>query len=107
MKVKSGIAVVLLLRVALAVVAAQTYNKPNQEKQDWTHTVRIGACGLQSGNAEQIVRRAQKDGVCGIEVDNDIPGRYESFVNPEEKLKAIREVAEKAHQAGNRAFVYI
>jgi hypothetical protein len=40
-------------------------------------------------------------------VDNDIPGRYESFVNPEEKLKAIHDVAEKAHRAGNHAFVYI
>ena len=34
------------------------------------------------------------------------PGRYESFLNPEAKLKAIREVAEKAHAAGNYAFVY-
>ena len=34
----------------------------------------------------------------GIEVDNDIPGRYESFLHPEEKLKAIHEVAEAAHQ---------
>jgi hypothetical protein len=40
-------------------------------------------------------------------VDNDIPGRYESFLHPEDKLKAIRAVAEKTHQAGNRAFVYI
>src|ERR1700687_1685728 len=107
MKVKSGIAVVLLLRVALAVVAAPNYNKPNQEKQDWTHTVRIGAYGLQSGNAEQIVRRAQASGVFGIEVDNDIPGRYESFLPPGEKVPAIRAVALAAHRAGNYAFVYI
>jgi hypothetical protein len=53
------------------------------------------------------VRKAQASGVFGIEVDNDIPGRYESFLNPEEKLKAIREVAEAAHQAGNYAFVYV
>src|SRR5580704_17245224 len=76
-------------------------------EQDWTNYVRIGAYGLQSGNAEQIVRSAQEDGVFGIEVDNDIEGRYESFVNPEEKLKAIRDVAEKAHAVGNRAFLYI
>jgi hypothetical protein len=75
--------------------------------QDWTHYVRIGAYGLRSDNAERIVRSAQEDGVFGIEVDNDIPGRYESFVHPEEKLKAIHEVAEKAHAAGNKAFVYI
>ena len=43
----------------------------------------------------------------GIEVDNDIPGRYESFLHPEEKLKAIHDVAEAAHKAGNHAFVYI
>ena len=48
----------------------------------------------------QIVRSAEEDGVFGIEVDNDIPGRYESFVNPEEKLKAIRAMAQKAHGVG-------
>jgi hypothetical protein len=69
--------------------------------------VRIGAYGLQGSNAETIVRSAQEDGVFGIEVDNDIPGRYESFVNPEAKLKAIRAVAQQAHSAGNKAFVYI
>jgi hypothetical protein len=53
------------------------------------------------------VRRAQESGVFGIEVDNDIEGRYESFLHPEEKLKAIRDVAEAAHHAGNYAFVYI
>ncbi len=35
------------------------------------------------------------------------PGRYESFLDPEEKLKAIHDVAEAAHRAGNYAFVYI
>jgi len=80
---------------------------PSAVQQNWTNYVRIGAYGLRSDNAELIVRSAQNDGVFGIEVDNDIPGRYESFVHPEEKLKAIREVAEKAHAAGNRAFVYI
>ena len=43
----------------------------------------------------------------GIEVDNDIPGRYESFVHPEAKLKALHDVAEAAHKAGNHVFVYI
>jgi hypothetical protein len=54
-----------------------------------------------------IVRRAQESGVFGIEVDNDIPGRYESFVHPEEKLSAIRAVAQEAHKVSNYAFVYI
>ncbi len=80
---------------------------PDSAEQNWTNYVRIGAYGLHSDNAAQIVRSAQEDDVFGIEVDNDIPGRYESFVQPEEKLKAIRAVAEKAHAVGNRAFVYI
>jgi hypothetical protein len=79
----------------------------NSGRQDWTHFVRIGAYGLQARNTEKIVADAQQSKVFGIEVDNDIPGRYESFVNPEEKLRAIRDLAERAHRAGNRAFVYI
>src|SRR5262249_26506615 len=38
---------------------------------------------------------------------NDIRGRYESFLDPNEKLKAIRAVAIEAHKAGNHAFIYI
>jgi hypothetical protein len=79
----------------------------DEPKQDWTHYVRIGAYGLHTGNAEAIVRDAQASGVFGIEVDNDIPGRYESFLDPTEKLEAIRAVAEAAHKAGNKSFVYI
>src|SRR5579863_4851027 len=75
--------------------------------QDWANYVRIGAYGLRGGDAQRIVHDAEASGVFGIEVDNDIPGRYESFVHPEAKLKAIHDVAEEAHHAGNYAFVYI
>jgi len=78
-----------------------------QTNQDWSHYVRIAGHGLRADNADQIVREATGSNVFGIEVDNDIPGRYESFVDPTEKLKAIHAVAEKAHAAGNFAFVYI
>jgi len=79
-----------------------------QEPQpDWTHFVRIGAYGLSRHNSAAIIQNAQASDVFGIEVDNDIPGRYESFIDPTEKLAAIREVAEAAHHAGNKAFVYI
>lgn len=74
---------------------------------DWTHFVRIGAYGLSPHNADAIVRNAEVTGVFGIEVDNDIPGRYESFLDPTEKLAAIKAVAEAAHRVGNKAFVYI
>jgi hypothetical protein len=76
-------------------------------EQDWTHYVRIGAYGLKGGDAAAIVDSAERDDVFGIEVDNDIEGRYESFLDPTAKLKAIKAVAEKAHAAKNYAFVYV
>jgi hypothetical protein len=93
--------------LALGVCAFGLLAQSFPSGQDWTHYVRIGAYGLKSDNALQIVRSAQASGVFGIEVDNDIPGRYESFLHPEEKLKAIHAVAEQAHRGGNYAFVYI
>jgi hypothetical protein len=79
----------------------------DEPRQNWTNYVRIGAYGLGRHEAAEIVRDAEADGVFGIEVDNDIPGRYESLLDPTEKLKAIRAVAEAAHKARNKAFVYI
>ena len=91
----------------LALVAALAVSREFPAGQNWTHYVRIGAYGLQKNDADKIVSEATASKVFGIEVDNDIPGRYESFLDPSAKLKAIRAVAEKAHAAGNHAFVYI
>src|ERR1035437_2594300 len=77
------------------------------QEQNWTNYVRIGAYGLSGDNAATIVANAKETRVSGIEVDNDIPGRYESFLDPTQKLQAIRAVAEAAHKAHNHAFVYI
>src|ERR1700689_192446 len=101
------------LLVCLAVIAltprgnkAQTQEP--QHSTDWTHWVRIGAFGLRSdAQADEIVRKATESNVYAIEVDNDIPGRYEGLLDPTAKLKAIHAVADAAHKAGNRAFVYI
>ncbi|MFI5184170.1 MAG: glycoside hydrolase family 36 protein [Vicinamibacteria bacterium] len=76
-------------------------------EQNWTHRVRIGAYGLPGKTAAAIVADATRSHVFGIEVDNDVTGRYESFLHPDEKLAAIRELAQEAHASGNRAFVYI
>jgi hypothetical protein len=91
--------------VLLLLVAASA--SPTAVEQNWTNYVRIGAYGLARNSADKIVADAQETGVFGIEVDNDIPGRYESFLDPAAKLQAIRAVAEKAHAVGNYAFVYI
>ena len=93
----------LVLFATCSLLSAQGYSAG----QDWSHYARIGAYGLSSSNAAEIARSARDSGVLGIEVDNDIPGRYESFLHPEEKLAAIRRVAEEAHRAGNFAVVYI
>src|SRR5437667_6390135 len=95
------------LALLVLLFAMRVGADPDSTKQDWTNYVRIGAYGLKGGDALQIVRNAQDSGVFGIEVDNDIPGRYESFLHPEEKLKAIRQVTDEAHRVGNSTFVYI
>lgn len=94
----------LLLCLAFCAVG---FSRAAAQEQNWTNYVRIGAYGLHGDNAEAIVRDAQKDHVFGIEVDNDIPGRYESFLDPAAKLAAIRALAAAAHKVQNRAFVYI
>ena len=91
--------------ILLSIVAVTA--SPTSVEQNWTNYVRIGAYGLARNSADKIVADAQETGVFGIEVDNDIPGRYESFLDPKAKLQAIHAVAEKAHSAGNYAFVYI
>jgi endo-alpha-1,4-polygalactosaminidase (GH114 family) len=79
----------------------------DEPAQHWTHYVRIGAYGLSATNADEIIQDARASHVFGIEVDNDVTGRYDSFLDPTEKLQAIRTLAEKAHAIGNKAFVYI
>ena len=76
-------------------------------ERDWMRRVRIAAWSLTPENAKQIVQQARASNVYGIEVDNDIPGRYESLLDPTEKLAAIHSAALEAHGASNKAFVYI
>src|SRR5580704_11073533 len=92
------------LGCATVLLSAAYADAPGQH---WTNFARIGAYGLRGGDAEAIVRDEQTSHVYGIEVDNDIPGRYGSFLDPTAKLKAIRAVADAAHQAKNHAVVYI
>jgi hypothetical protein len=101
---KLGASIVAMALVCLSVFLT---GQDTAQHQNWTNYVRIGAWGLARNDAGKIVREADESQVSGIEVDNDIPGRYESFLHPEEKLAAIRAVAEGAHKAGNHAFVYI
>ena len=91
----------------VALLAGFSFGAPDSSGPDWTNRARIAAYGLTAGNATEIARRAHAEHVLGIEVDNDITGRYESFLNPDAKLQAIKTMAAKAHESGNYAFVYI
>ena len=98
----------LFLLLPLVALLLLPQSLPAQQPdRSWLYKVRISAYGLTPKNAEQIVQQAQASGVYGIEVDNDIPGRYESLWSPSEKLEAIRLVAAAAHRVNNKAYVYI
>lgn len=93
--------------ILLSLITLAPALSGSRDEVEWTRYARIAAYGLRGDNADQIVRDAQRDGVFGIEVDNDIEGRYESFLDPQPKLNAIHAVAEKAHAAANYAYVYV
>jgi hypothetical protein len=76
-------------------------------QREWLSKARIAAYSLGATNARRIVDEASASGVYGIEVDNDIEGRYDSFLDPKEKLEAIRRLAKEAHRVHNKAFVYV
>lgn len=75
--------------------------------QDWSRFVRSAGHGLNMGNISATIQDAKATHLYGIEVDNDIPGRYESFLDPTEKLQALKAMADSAHSINNHAFVYI
>src|SRR5512139_3563262 len=76
-------------------------------QQNWTHKVRIAGNPLSNDEIDTIIKKAKDSFVFGIEVDNDITGRYESFLDPTEKLETIKKVTEEAHKINNKTFVYI
>lgn len=76
-------------------------------QQNWTHYIRTAGHGLNKSNIDATISDAIETNLFGIEVDNDPPGRYESFLDPKEKLEAIEELAKRAHEINNYSFVYI
>ena len=74
--------------------------------QDWTHYVRTSGHGCEINQLHSIMNDARQTYLFGIEVDNDITGRYNSLLIPDLKLKAIKAMADSAHAAKNFAFVY-
>lgn len=106
---KVSLLLVLVLASSAGLSSQQTgdHQQFGGPQRDWMRRVRIAAWPLGPDNSKQIVQQAQASGVYGIEVDNDIPGRYESLLDPSQKLAAIHSAAVESHRAGNKAFVYI
>jgi hypothetical protein len=75
-------------------------------KQNWTNYARISGNILYDKNIEKIIQAAEEHSTLGIELDNDITGRYDSFLDPSQKLLQINMAAEAAHKIGNYAFIY-
>lgn len=74
---------------------------------DWSHWVRLCGNGLSRGNSERLVRSANRSGVYGIEVDNDVTGRYDSFLDPTAKIFELKEAVAAAHRAHQPVFSYV
>ena len=92
----------------LVIIIMMLFSLTNAYGQsDWLDTVRTTAFPLSNTNSDSIIKNATQTYISGIEVDNDIPGRYLSFLDPTEKLEAIKTVSEKAHKVGNHTFVYV
>jgi hypothetical protein len=97
----------LVSAMSVCLAWGQTTPSRDADARAWMRKVRIAAYSLTSEDAQAIVDQATKDGVYGIEVDNDIPGRYESLLDPTAKLEAIQAVSVAAHRRQNKTFVYI
>ena len=94
------------INIAAILLLVGIFSNVNAQN-DWTNKVRISGNPLLIDNIGSIIENASDSYVFGIEIDNDITGRYESYLNPEEKLAAIRKVTEEAHKINNKTFVYI
>ncbi len=97
----------ILLTLSVLLIALLYCDQLAKQEQNWTHFVRIGGHGLNINRVDSIIEGAIDTHIFGIETDNDITGRYDSFLDPTEKLEAIKAMADAAHEAGNYAFVYI
>ena len=89
-----------LIFLLILVISNKAYT------QYWTYFVRTSGHGCEPDQIHSIMNDARNTHLFGIEVDNDITGRYNSFLVPKPKLQALKAMADSAHAAGNFAFVY-
>ncbi|MCB0284720.1 MAG: hypothetical protein KDF60_19210 [Calditrichaeota bacterium] len=95
---------ILFFLLGFQIAFAQTDYAKDFGEQNWTNFVRTAGHGLSDIDAN--IKDAQDTHLFGIEVDNSLTGYYESFLDPTEKLAAIKEMATRTKEIGNHAFVY-
>ncbi|MFC1785054.1 hypothetical protein ACFL0J_05430 [Candidatus Neomarinimicrobiota bacterium] len=101
LKIKNLLIIGLVINISILSCTAS-----NSPSQNWTHFARIAGHGVNQNNVNDIIESAKETNVFGIEIDNSLTGYYSSFLNPDEKLKAIGMLADAAHADNNFAFVY-
>lgn len=97
---------ILIVLFLLILVSYISCTDKKSETQNWTHYTRMAGHGVNKNNIENIINSAIETNVFGIEIDNSLTGYYSSFIDPDEKLDAIRLAADAAHGVDNYAFVY-
>ena len=101
----------LIIFCSVIFLCACTQNNEMQGKkqveQNWTHYIRTSGHGVNPATIERTIQDAQDTYLFGIEVDNDPPGRYDSFLDPTAKLEALKLLSQRVHEINNYAFDYI
>jgi len=93
----------ILLIIFLSCTQTGKDETTGNTDQNWTHYIRTSGHGVNKSNIERNINDALETHLFGIEVDNDPPGRYESFLDPTEKLEALEIMARRAHEIHNSA----
>ena len=75
MRITAALVSLSLLFLAGGRAAAEAAAKT--PAQNWSRYVRIAGHSLSRQSVSSIIEESQRTHVFGIEVDNDIPGRYE------------------------------
>ncbi len=92
--------------LCLVYIVGCKVNSQKMEEQNWTHYVRTAGHGASMDHIDEVFEQVEKTYVEGIEIDNSLTGYYESFLDPEEKLKAIQAYVDRAHESGHKIYVY-
>ena len=94
-------------KIQLLFLLLVAFNRLPAGDLPWYYLVRTSGHPLTAEKIDAIIEDARQTHLLGIEVDNDITGRYDSFLHPEAKLEELRLLAQKVHAINNYAFVYI